>query len=328
MASYQKRGSSWRAIVRKKGYEASKSFSTKAEAVAWAVDYERDITAGTLNKIPDKTFGDLLDKYSEEVSPTKRGKRWEQIRIQLLQRYPLAKVHLRDLNATHFVAWRDQRLREVSPASVNREWNILSNALKTAINEWHWLTVHYLKEIKRPKKPPHRDRLITDDEIARMCFSADYHQDKPPLTKTARVASIMLFAIETGMRLKEMTRLTWDNVHIEKFMCKVTDDSKTGKRDVPLSGEAIRLLKQMEGVKDGETVFQLTEAQVDALFRKLKKMAEVEGFTFHDTKHLACTRLAQKISVFDLARMVGTRDLRTLMIYYNASATDIAKKLV
>jgi integrase len=110
-------------------------------------------------------------------------------------------------------------------------------------------------------------------------------------------------------------------------MCKVTDDSKTGKRDVPLSGEAIRLLKQMDSVKDGHTVFQLTEAQVDALFRKLKKMAEVEGFTFHDTKHLACTRLAQKISVFDLARMVGTRDLRTLMIYYNASATDIAKKL-
>jgi hypothetical protein len=30
------------------------------------------------------TFGQLLERYAAEVSPTKRGERWERIRIQAL----------------------------------------------------------------------------------------------------------------------------------------------------------------------------------------------------------------------------------------------------
>jgi len=327
MASIVKRGKSWRAVVRTKGQTHTKTFTTKAEANIWATDLEKSIIAGTLNKTPNKTFGELLEKYSDEVSPTKRGCKWEQTRINLFCTYDIAKVNLRELDATHFAQWRNDRLSKVSNATVLREWNILSNALKFAINEWKWLTSNPLKEISRPKKPAPRDRLITDNEINLICYSADYHKDKPPLTNTARVAAIMLFAIETGMRLKEMTRLNWDFVYLDKSYVHVTDDSKTGRRDVALSPEAIRILKQLHEIKDGDLVFNLNEAQVDSLFRKLRTRMNLSGFTFHDTKHLACTRLAQKINVFDLARMLGTRDLKTLAIYYNASATDIAKKL-
>lgn len=38
-------------------------------------------------------------------------------------------------------------------------------------------------------------------------------------------------------------------------------------------------------------------------------------------------RLAKKLAVLDLARMVGHRDLRQLMIYYNESAEDIAGRI-
>lgn len=46
-----------------------------------------------------------------------------------------------------------------------------------------------------------------------------------------------------------------------------------------------------------------------------------------EASHLAITRLTQKIDVLDLARMTGHRDLKKLMIYYNPTAEDIAKKL-
>jgi integrase len=328
MATYQKRGSSWRAIIRRTGQKPiSKSFPTKAAAIAWASQMESDILAGKSGNIPNKTFGDLLTRYSEEVSINKRGVRWEQIRIRLLQTYPIASVNLRELDARHFAEWRDKRLKEVSPASVRREWNLLSNACSVAVKEWKWLHTNALKEIKRPPAPKPRDRIISPEEIERLCHSAGYTKDVPPCTSRARVAAIMLFAIETGMRLKEMTRLTWDRVYIDKRFLHVTDDSKTGRRDVPLSKEAIRILRQLEETKDGDLVFRLTEQNVDVTFRKLREMALLEGFTFHDTKHTACTRLAKKITVFDLARIVGTRDLKTLMIYYNESAADIAAKL-
>lgn len=53
----------------------------------------------------------------------------------------------------------------------------------------------------------------------------------------------------------------------------------------------------------------------------------IDDATFHDLRHLAITRLAQKIDVLDLARMTGNRDLKKLMIYFNPTAEDIAKKL-
>ncbi|MGY1490698.1 tyrosine-type recombinase/integrase [Methylobacillus pratensis] len=329
MATFQKRGSSWRAIIRRKGERVSKSFTTKAEAIAWAAAQEADIVAGKNGAIPNKTFGDLLDRYAETVSPTKRGERWEQIRIALFKTLPFAAVHLRELNASHFAAWRDQRMKEVSAGSVRREWNLLSNACTVAVKEWKWLGHHPLKEIKKPKAPPPRDVILSDDVIERMLHSFGYFHDEAPTTATARTGAIMLFAIETGMRLKEMTRLTWPMVDIEDRICHVSHDSKTGKRQVPLSSEAIRILKQLEGIKaeKDNRVFQVTENTVDALFRRTREKAMLGGFTFHDTKHTACTRLAKKLTVFELARMVGTRDLKTLMIYYNESASNIAKKL-
>ncbi|MEN8330573.1 site-specific integrase, partial [Acinetobacter baumannii] len=40
-----------------------------------------------------------------------------------------------------------------------------------------------------------------------------------------------------------------------------------------------------------------------------------------------CTRLARKLEVLDLARMIGHKDLRSLMVYYNATASEIATRL-
>lgn len=329
MATIQKRGSSWRVQIRIKGQSISNTLPTKAEAISWANAQEADIVSGKNGAIPNKTFGDLLDRYALEVSPTKRGERWEKLRIELFKNYPLAKVNLRELNASHMAAWRDQRRKEVADASVRREWNILSNACTVAVKEWKWLISNPLKEIKKPPAPPARDVILSEEIIERMLHSCGYYPDEPPETGTARVGAIMLFAIETGMRLKEMTRLKWYMVDTVARVCQVSHDSKTGKREVPLSSEAVRIIQQLETVKtkDDDRVFRITESSVDTLFRRTREKAMLEGFTFHDTKHTACTRLAKKLTVFELARMVGTRDLKTLMIYYNESAANIAKRL-
>lgn len=53
----------------------------------------------------------------------------------------------------------------------------------------------------------------------------------------------------------------------------------------------------------------------------------IEDMHFHDTRHEAITRLAKKIDVLDLARMVGHKDLRQRMVYYNASASETADRI-
>ena len=84
MASFRKRGSSWTVVVRRKDIMKSATFRTKARAELWAAAQELDIAEGISGAIPNKTFGGLLQRYAKEVSSTKRGERWEIVRIPVL----------------------------------------------------------------------------------------------------------------------------------------------------------------------------------------------------------------------------------------------------
>ena len=82
-----------------------------------------------------------------------------------------------------------------------------------------------------------------------------------------------------------------------------------------------------KGLLPGIGTFGLSQAQKDALFRKLRERAAIEGLNFHDARHTAITRLARKLNPLELARMVGHKDLKMLLVYYNESADEIAKRL-
>lgn len=126
------------------------------------------------------------------------------------------------------------------------------------------------------------------------------------------------------MRSGEIVGLRWDDVDLEGRVAHLPITKNGSARDVPLSLEAVRLL---EALPKADPVFDLDSAQRDALWRKLRDRAGVVGLTFHDARHLAVTRLAKKLDVLDLARMVGHKNIQMLMRYYNASASDIAKRL-
>lgn len=325
MAAFRKKGKSWEAAICCKGIRTSKSFDTKLEAQHWATHTEKEILAGKKGDIPNKTFGDLLLRYSEEVSPKKRGSRWEVTRLNALQRDEIAKLMLPQLAPSHFASWRDRRLLNVSAGSVLREINILSHAINTAIKDWGWLKQNPLSSIRRPAEPHPRDRLISDDELDRLLIALGYDYDMPPKTISARIGAALLFAIETAMRAGEIAGLTWDRVDLDKRTARLIETKNGTKRDVPLSAEAIRIINQVR--TDSDTIFQLNPSQIDVNFRKAKLRAVVDDLHFHDSRHVAITRLAQKLDVLSLARMVGHKDIKQLMTYYNESAEDIAKKL-
>src|SRR5690606_24627941 len=103
------------------------------EAVAWATRAEADILEAK-DLAPGRpvgaTFGDLLSKYAETVSIKKRSGDKEAFRIAAICRDSIASVALKELSSRHFAEWRDRRLTQVSPASVDREWNLLSHACR------------------------------------------------------------------------------------------------------------------------------------------------------------------------------------------------------
>ena len=321
MASIQKHGNGWRALVRRAGHPTrTKKFSTKIAATTWAAQIESDIAAGREGKVPDKSFSELLDKYGEEVSVNKRGERWEKLRLTLIGKMDIGKVRLKNFTSEQVGEWRNYRLKQVSSASVRREWQLLSHACTIAVKEWKWLLSNPFTEIPKPKASRPRERIYSDDEIKRLMlvFGENYG------TCMGRAGLAFLWALETAMRAGEIAGLIWGNI---KANVAEIEDGKTdaARRRVPLSKKALSILAKLP--RDEDSVFRLRSDQIDALFRKAKAKALIEGATFHDARATAITRLAKKLNILDLARMVGHRDLRMLQIYYRDTAETIADRL-
>ena len=76
-----------------------------------------------------------------------------------------------------------------------------------------------------------------------------------------------------------------------------------------------------------DPLFIGTRDQTSTLFGRAVRRAGISDLRFHDARREALTRLASKLSVLELARMVGHRDPRSLMIYYAATAEELADKL-
>lgn len=329
MARIVQRGKVWQASVARNKVRKSQSFPTKASAQAWAVQEEAKLLSVKRGSVPPGvTFGQLIERYRDEVVPAKRGEKWETTRINMILREDeIVKVHLTALDSTHVAAWRDRRLKTVQGSSVNREWTILAHACTTALKDWKWLQHNPFREATRPAGNPARTRRPAAKETAALLHALSCDPHAAPTTKIARVGFAYLFAIETAMREGEIANLLWSDLKGRVAHLRKTKNGD--ERDVPLSKEALRLLSMLPRLVDADgPAFQLTAAQIDSLFRIAKDKALVDDLHFHDTRREALTRMAKKVDVLTLAKISGHRDLRILLnTYYRPDMQDVAASL-
>lgn len=317
MATISKHGKGWRVQIRRLGHKPlSKTFPLKASAWAWAAKTERDILENRYVE-DTHTVEDALIRYAEYVSPKKRGSRWEVLRIGAFRRSTIAHKAISRLSSADLAAWRDQRLKSVSGASVRREMNLWDSILETARKEWGWIVTNPIRDVKKPPSPKSRQRGVTEDEIRQL--------DEALIGPQSReVFAGFLLGIETAMRAGEMWSLSRDQINFP--IVKLAKTKNGDSREVPLSPKAIEIIKGL--LTDGrENLFTVSPASRDALFRKARKKTQVADLHFHDSRSEGISRLSKKMDVLELARVVGHRDVRSLMHYYRADTADIARRL-
>lgn len=322
MASIYKHGKGWRAQVYVNGVRESGTFDTKAQAAAWSLEREAQLSG---MKLPDKTMRDALERYRDEVSPDKDGHKWERTRLDSMAAMPLGRRPMASLSPTDIADWRDARLKSVTPATVLREMNLLRSVIEVARRDWGWIRSNPLKEVRKPKAPPSRKRRVSDDEIRRLSSALGLHDGLSANTSKERTGLAFLFALETACRAGEIVGLTWKHVHLKDCYIHLPKTKNGEARDVPLSSRAIEILSVLP--RDAATVFDLHPPTRDALFRKARQAAGLGDLHFHDSRAEAIWRLSKKLDVLELARVIGHRDLKSLMLYYNTSASDLAKRL-
>ena len=98
MASFRKRAGGWRAEIAILGTRESKTFSTKAEATAWASERKTEIRRGADSGIVlGKSCGEAFDRYLEEVSIQKCSERWERLRLNAIGEVVIGGQKIRDI---------------------------------------------------------------------------------------------------------------------------------------------------------------------------------------------------------------------------------------
>jgi integrase len=318
MATISRRGDRWRAQVRKRGHKPqSETFETKARAQAWATQQEAEILAGKRGEYPKKTFADALDRYLTEESVKKAGLRWEKIRIEAFKRSTMASKPINSLTEADIAEWRNERLKAVSGATVRREMGLLGSVFDVARREWKWCAANPMRDVSKPRGSAARRRGIAIATIDAISPNLSGECGK-------QVFRAFLLAIETAMRKGEILGLRWDQVAGAVAYLPKTKNGDA--RSVALSQAALAILEEQKGLNPVK-VFTVDPASADALFRKAVKKAGIPDLHFHDSRSEAITRLSKKLDVLELARQVGHRDLKSLLIYYAPSVADMAKKL-
>ena len=350
MASFEKRGSSVRAIVNFPDGKRSATFDTMSEARAWATNLERQKQLGAIKNAKVRTVEDLILDYLPRSEMSDSG-RWNKLRLTNFCNSSLAKVRLDEITPHHINEWITARLTEVKPGTVNRELNLWRSVFTHGVRTRKWLTVNPCQDAMKPPAGARRDRaLLTPEEIEAIAISTGYQKNGALTTKLSRVGACFFLAMETALRSGELLRLRPQDynreartlyVHaLERGGRKGTKSGTIqGSRWVPLTNRAIEILDQLlDSMPSGQLpkkhfsmppyIVGLSDTQRDALWRKARDRSGVEDLHFHDLKHEAATRLAKFIDVIALSHAIGTKDLKLLRdTYYNNDATRIANSL-
>lgn len=327
MAIIAKNGK-WHVEIRRKGMPGIyKSFSTKVEAQRFELEQKTLLKSG--KQVIKRTLAEAFERYSREIAPLHKGQRWEQVRLNKFKRDQLADEYIDLITSDDIEQWIELRKRQgLSDGSILREIGLLRAVFEECIR-WRYCNNNPVSNARKPKEPRGRQRRITDDEIIRICDALDYSPEKPISKAQQAVALAFLLAIETGMRQGEIYGMLWDNVNLDEGFVFLPVTKNGDGRYVPLTEKAVTLLKQMHDIKTCSKVFAYNQSSAGALFRRALMLAQIEDLRFHDARHEACSRLAQLegMDPLTLGKIIGHRDPRSLMIYFNPHASELVRAI-
>ncbi|SDI31834.1 tyrosine-type recombinase/integrase [Propionivibrio dicarboxylicus] len=323
MATIRQRNGHWQCIIKRKGYPTlSKTFELRKDAERWGRQQERAIDAGQWmdrTEAEQTTLGDLLKRYSLEVSSKKRGADVEMIRIEALRRSKLALFSVAGVTSQRLAEWRDQRLEEVSGSTVSRELTLISHVFSVAIREWGFaLQNNPVSLIRKPAFEKPRDRVLTEEQRLALLTSVGR-------CRNHWIRPVVVFALETAARRGEILSLRWDDIDMVRKVAKVS--GKTGCRNIPLSPTCISLLKSLPRSHEGR-VFPVTAETLKQAYKRAVDRSGIEDFTFHDLRHDALTRLAKMgFNILELRTISGHATANMLQRYVSIDAGDLAGRL-
>jgi integrase len=211
VATYRKRCGKWQAIIRHKNIGTqARTFVQKSSAIKWALEQEKRLDNGTFGKIlpSEITLGQLLTRYSEEITPKKRGAVTEQRRLKRLIEDPVSNLQLALLTNMALASFRNRRLSDGKRTCLY-DIVLIRHCIKIACNEWGLqLDTNQADNISLPPSEKPRARRLLDSEWEQL-------QEASNLNRNPHIWPVICFALHTGMRRGEILNLQWADINFE-----------------------------------------------------------------------------------------------------------------
>jgi integrase len=322
MATITKRGPyQYQAMVRRAGFPTqTRTFEAKRDAQDWASTIESEMRRGIFidrSEAERMTLRELLERYRDEVTPTKLGKGPERSRLRRLIAHPVALQRLAALRSVDFSIYRDERLDEgAASKTVREELLLFSVVLNTARKDWSIPVENWIEHVRKPAAGRHRERRPSADEELRLMAACRE-------SKNVGLECAVVLAIETGMRRGEIAALKWFQVDFQANVIRLSLTKNGDRRTVPLSVKAEEALRALPHNVDGR-VFTFHDSNgLGAAFMRACERAEIEDLHFHDLRHEAASRLAPRMPATSLAKIMGWRSIQMSMRYYNPREDEL-----
>jgi integrase len=324
MATIRKRGDlQWEAQVRKKGFpHVNKTFTYRDDAERWARETEVAIERGLFfdRTVAERTsVKELIERYRRDVMPGLNGKH---VKPALNALQPVfGEYALSSVTSEMVSKYRDARLKTVAESTVKKEINLLSKIIDLAGKEWGIpVAVNPCLSVKRPSEPKGRDRRLEGNEEDLLLAAC--RESSPELE------AIVIVGIETAARLGELLKLNWRRINLDKRTAQLLDTKNGEDRSIPLSSRAVNALKSLPRHISSRVFYRWTASDsFNKTWTRACKRTEIEDLRFHDLRHEACSRLADKFHMHELMKITGHKTAAMLARYYHPRAEDLAKKL-
>lgn len=265
------------------------------------------------------TVAEIGQRYLEQHARVKKKPSGAKTDEQMLRDYILPRIGtLRVADITSQDIGSIHHALHEKPYVANRVLFLLSTMLNLS-EKWGLRPggSNPCRHVKKFKEAP-RERYLTTEELRRLSAALAEAEDEGRMCPYA-IAAIRLLIL-TGCRLREILRLRWEHVDLERKVLRLPD-SKTGAKPVYLSEPACDLLRSVprtvgapyviEGRKPGSHRSDLKRP-----WKQICETAELEDLRIHDLRHsFAAVGAGLGLSLPMIGKLLGHSQTRTTSRY-------------
>ncbi|MBP9853519.1 MAG: site-specific integrase [Candidatus Omnitrophica bacterium] len=208
--------------------------------------------------------------------------------------------------------YKADRNEEVSSATVNRELATLKTMLSKAV-AWGKLSSNPAQNVKFLKEPSGRLRFLEREEILKLLTNCNKH-----------MKSIVILALNTGMRKGEILGLKWRDIDIKRNIITILDTKNGEKREIYMNEQVKTALIRTPKHPDSQFIFCKEDGKPrqdirKSFFTALRKSG-IKEFRFHDLRHTFASQLVMSGTDINTVReLLGHKDIRMTLRYSHLS---------